>query len=286
MSASADFEHSASNLSVLERGKWEWEWKVLGGVPPILKRDQTRFEGSFSYEDGKRILILVKGFDHNEYFCTYDAEYNSWSTKRVNCRHKSFPPKGFDLFEGKSFVINGSNFAVEAAVLAPLGLMNVVSLTVPPFRKGYNSYSERGGVYPHCFHILPFGNKKFCLLSLYAHQTSQDDYACPNWKYYVQFGTFDLVEDRSSDALFPPKQKKPPPLPAVGGVNIPFPSKLKVGKIPPSRSKFKIRKRPSPPKPTYQYKIDNLDMRYIDIAVQKETYLEPYNIVCRLCTQV
>ncbi|OMO64736.1 hypothetical protein COLO4_31881 [Corchorus olitorius] len=85
------------------------------------------------------------------------------------------------------------------------------------------------------------------------------------WKYYVWFGTFALLDERSSfDAYVATKQNYQQPYPPKGkaigvGKNILFRSKLKPIKRP--RSKPEI--------DHHQNKIENSEMKYIDIAIQE-----------------
>ncbi|OMO85651.1 histone-lysine N-methyltransferase EZA1-like protein [Corchorus olitorius] len=100
------------------------------------------------------------------------------------------------------------------------------------------------------------------------------------YKCYVRFGTFALVDERSDQSdhhvtnkYLPSPSKTPADVNSIGiGVgNMRF------------RSKPQKKSHSSPLKPkeaNYQYKIENLEIKYIDIAIGKKEELRPHTHVC------
>ncbi|OMO65693.1 cell division control protein 54 [Corchorus olitorius] len=206
--------------------------------------------------------------------------------------------------------------------------MNVGSLRCPKPRKkakeGKERIRQRGDIYPYYWHILPLGNEKFCLLSLYADQISDHDGLNPYWKYYVRFGTFGLVDDALSGRSPCPSKPLMPSKPLSRGFpqstpstpknqiqkgkapsrgfqskttpkkqiwvqkgKAPFQSNTQFLSSPETTPKNQTQKEKAPggrveiASPSKEYRMKNLKIKYIDIAVQKKKLeLLPYSIVC------
>ncbi|OMO66662.1 hypothetical protein COLO4_30429 [Corchorus olitorius] len=112
----------------LEKGADTWEPLV---APECFSHDDANFSGSYIFDDGKKILIVVNRSYSNETVHVYNSESNCWSRGREMCSPDYYSPvTDLGLLQGNntSCVINGIAWSVTKALLDPIGLGNVLTV--------------------------------------------------------------------------------------------------------------------------------------------------------------